>query len=645
MTEHPQTFDHFVALADRYFETAAWEEASRALDAADAATRIISKEQLIALDTRRGHIERRKGNYQQAVRLLVQALAANTEGQNLTHVDITCELGNIYMKIDFIKARDLLLEALQGAEQLSKQADLHDDLDLSISAKVQACRAVGKLGMTKYHIATTAPVRRHPLLEEAIDDLERRVQLAESLQHQLERYGDRGKHAFRANVMRIFGLGRLALCYTALHQHEQALQYVRAAAESASRSTDPLVRGLIRFYHGYALLAAGLPDQALLQWEYSTDSDLCSPVIALCKEPSEEHCRWLRRMRSLRSRFDRHDEVGYTALDYAVLADDPKCTAIVTRGLRDEMDSRFPDEEAEADRQVAIKLAEAHRRKQYRDIFQLAFRPILAKTSSSFDSDARLYDLRVQYTIELKTDLRKRELFDKFRSIPYSAFRSLGRLPKPSNVDDMAGLREHLRAEVHRTEGQLPAWPYIVFFSYEWRGRRVGRLNEPDDNDHTQYNRMVDAVELLLGNKDKTTRTRKLTRDRVFIWLDVASIDQNNQVPGAQGRGVSALPLVVTLCNTMISLVDDSYFSRAWCAVEALLMQSLVSYGHHAHLEHHAPQLGTDKQQARGTLIPSRRLKQLQDVATNGSKYAVTKLEDRASIRFLARQAKLLEKL
>ncbi|OQO05789.1 hypothetical protein B0A48_09884 [Cryoendolithus antarcticus] len=600
MTEHPQTFDHFVALADRYFETAAWEEASRALDAADAATRIISKEQLIALDTRRGHIERRKGNYQQAVRLLVQALAANTEGQNLTHVDITCELGNIYMKIDFIKARDLLLEALQGAEQLSKQADLHDDLDLSISAKVQACRAVGKLGMTKYHIATTAPVRRHPLLEEAIDDLERRVQLAESLQHQLERYGDRGNHAFRANVMRILGLGRLALCYTALHQHEQALQYVRAAAESASRSTDPLVQGLIRFYHG---------------------------------------------MRSLRSRFDRHDEVGYTALDYAVLADDPKCTAIVTRSLRDEMDSRFPDEEAEADRQVAIKLAEAHRRKQYRDIFQLAFRPILAKTSSSFDSDARLYDLRVQYTIELKTDLRKRELFDKFRSIPYSAFKSLGRLPKPSNVDDMAGLREHLRAEVHRTEEQLPAWPYIVFFSYEWRRRRVGRLNEPDDNDHTQYNRMVDAVELLLENQDKTTRTRKLTRDRVFIWLDVASIDQNNQVPGAQGSGVSALPLVVTLCNTVISLVDDSYFSRAWCAVEALLMQSLVSYGHHAHLEHHAPQLGTDKQQARGTLIPSRRLKQLQDVATNDTKYAVTKLEDRASIRFLARQAQLLEKL
>lgn len=118
---------------------------------------------------------------------------------------------------------------------------------------------------------------------------------------------------------------------------------------------------------------------------------------------------------------------------------------------------------------------------------------------------------------------------------------------------------------------------------------------------------------------------------------DVASIDQINQEPGAQDRGVSALPLVIALCNTMISLVDDTYFARAWCAVEVLVMQSLLSYGHHRHLEHQRL-AGT----VQGRLVPSDRLAEVRDVAVNDMKYLLTKPEDRASIRFLARQSELL---
>jgi hypothetical protein len=45
---------------------------------------------------------------------------------------------------------------------------------------------------------------------------------------------------------------------------------------------------------------------------------------------------------------------------------------------------------------------------------------------------------------------------------------------------------------------------------------------------------------------------------------------------------VNALPISVTQCNAMISLVDETYFNRAWCAVEASMMQTLVtSYGQH----------------------------------------------------------------
>lgn len=35
-------------------------------------------------------------------------------------------------------------------------------------------------------------------------------------------------------------------------------------------------------------------------------------------------------------------------------------------------------------------------------------------------------------------------------------------------------------------------------------------------------------------------------------------------------------------CNAMISLVDDTYYERAWCAVEVMLMRAIVeSYGLH----------------------------------------------------------------
>ncbi|OQN95998.1 hypothetical protein B0A48_17989 [Cryoendolithus antarcticus] len=658
MTEQSSDFDDCIALADRCFETAAYEEASRALDAAGSASQCGSTVQLVAIGTRRGQIERRKGNYRKAISLLEQAVAANDNSYNLAHVEIIGELGATYINVDeFGKARSVLAIALATAEKLLDEANSKDGegLLLALSAKAQACRAIGNLGLAKYHIATTTPVRRKPMLREAIDDLEKRVSWAEGIQlllddkFQMRRLlGSRDireKYQFLASVWRILGLGRLTLCYTALGEHEQALQYGRAAVESASQSTDPVTRGVIRFYYGFALLAAGLPDRALRQWEYSTDSDLCSSVIALCQEPSEEHCRYLRKMRKLKVRFDRHDGVGYTALDYAVLADHANCISIVTRGIRDELDSLYPDAEAEADRQVAIKVAEAHRRKQYREILQLTFRTILAIPSVPERSESRILELRLQYAHELSTDLRKRELFDKFRFISYSTFESMGSLPDPNNTDDMATLHQNIRSAADKPEAQLTAHPYVVFFSYEWRGRKVGQVDKPDDDHNTQYNRMLDAIEKLLRKGNKASGAAGLSRDEVFIWLDVASIDQNNRDPGAQDRGVSALPLVITLCNTMISLVDDSYFSRAWCAVEALLMQSLLSYGHHKHLEHHVRRDGSGERFAEGSLSPSRRLEQLQDVATNDVKYGVTKPEDRTSIRFLARQAKLLQKI
>jgi len=38
---------------------------------------------------------------------------------------------------------------------------------------------------------------------------------------------------------------------------------------------------------------------------------------------------------------------------------------------------------------------------------------------------------------------------------------------------------------------------------------------------------------------------------------------------------------MITQCDAVISLVDSDYFTRAWCCVEAMMIQSLVRYGIH----------------------------------------------------------------
>lgn len=39
--------------------------------------------------------------------------------------------------------------------------------------------------------------------------------------------------------------------------------------------------------------------------------------------------------------------------------------------------------------------------------------------------------------------------------------------------------------------------------------------------------------------------------------------------------GVNALPMIVAQCDALISLVDDAYYARAWCAVEVMMIEKL----------------------------------------------------------------------
>ena len=45
--------------------------------------------------------------------------------------------------------------------------------------------------------------------------------------------------------------------------------------------------------------------------------------------------------------------------------------------------------------------------------------------------------------------------------------------------------------------------------------------------------------------------------------------------------------MILSQCNAVISLVDDRYYTRAWCSLEVLMVQTLTrSYGLHLWYEH-----------------------------------------------------------
>lgn len=118
----------------------------------------------------------------------------------------------------------------------------------------------------------------------------------------------------------------------------------------------------------------------------------------------------------------------------------------------------------------------------------------------------------------------------------------------------------------------------------------------------------------------------------------MACIDQNDPE-----RGVAALPIIVAQCNAVISLIDDQYYDRAWCTVEAMLIQQLCrEYGYHLWYEQPETQLPREQSQdvneAGGNCLragPKDRL-----ISARDKKLSFE--ADREKIFFLERQTNLL---
>ena len=129
----------------------------------------------------------------------------------------------------------------------------------------------------------------------------------------------------QATAWEIIGLNRLSLCYTVRGDKEQAIASALRGLELSQTLEDSTVLGLSRFFYGRALLRAGQTALAMEQFNpppasIAKETSYCPPIVALCKEPSEEHLAYLRELIEAGVDLSVVDDHGYSALDYAVFA-------------------------------------------------------------------------------------------------------------------------------------------------------------------------------------------------------------------------------------------------------------------------------------------------------------------------------------
>ncbi|EEQ85427.2 uncharacterized protein BDCG_08696 [Blastomyces dermatitidis ER-3] len=544
-----------------------------------------------------GNTNRRFGRYEKAKEMLEQAV--EEMGSSLQRVEFSGELGVIYRHMN-------RLEEARHAFQV--QYDTAKQLQFDHAM----CRAVGNLGMINYQLSQQNG--DEALLEMAIAQLNERVRSArhikETIQSQSFDLNIKLELSKIATTWESIGLSRLSLCYAAKRDAKQAIATSLESLNLSSRSEDSTVVAMSRFFYGRALLLDQQLDEALKQFNpWMT----CTPAMALCKEPSEEHRQYLRELVDVGADMDLVDEQGYTALDYAVFNGDVETEALVLEGLRRKL-------EGDVENELNELQVEARIRKGYRELFQEKMRPALL-------SGGGLQSLRHMYANELAADDEKRRMFDGLKFMRFLDFLKFGKLPRSS--DKLA------REFMSRPNGndRIGTADFVIFFSYRWINREPN-ASSPDDIDNMQYRRMIAAAEQFLKLHPS------VEMEKLGIWVDHACIDQENPAPG-----VSALPMILVQCDAVISLFDDLYHHRAWCSVEVMMVQTLrKSYGQHLWYEQVlAPQSQGDADDAGESRNEKWILREGPiELEIVMAEKRLTFEEDRAKVLFLERQSRLL---
>ncbi|KAK0752883.1 hypothetical protein B0T18DRAFT_314341 [Schizothecium vesticola] len=524
--------------------------------------------------------------------------------------------------------------------------DRHDDACRAFTEQLEMaellgleraiCRSIGNLGMTNYQRGLQL-WEQHPddpaskqqasdLIQLAIVQLKKRVALARKIQDQESPYMGHGpniRHR-QATTWESVGHGRLSLCYTALSaigppsDRPALLEAAESAAMQAVAVAKEYHTGALpmaRFFYARVLLLSGQRDLALGQLmskPSETGWGLDPPAVAFCREPSAEHRGYLAEIVASGADLEEIDSLGYTALDHAVYGGDVRSIEILLEGLRAQyrrLDEEKAVESPDAERKVSERLVEAKLRKGYREILQEKIRPLLYTVNAPEQSTGVMRALRKAYAEALSSNEEMAGMFDRLRYLRYQDFAAFGRLPRSSD-----GL-------VKEYDPENEACGFLLFFSYRWINTDRAR-NTPDDEKHTQYRRMLNAAEEFLKQNPE------VDREKLGIWMDFACVDQDNP-----GSGVSALPIIIAQCDAVISLLDNDYFDRAWCCVEAMMIRVMRSWQYmHQWYQHLEPVDGVGN----GTLTTK------SSVYVQLKNKKLTYESDRPKVLFLERQTKLL---
>lgn len=426
-----------------------------------------------------GNTNRRFGRYEQAKDVLERALAEM--GPSLQRVEISGELGVVYRQMN------CLTDAKRAFE-------IQYNMAKQLRYNYAICRAVGNLGMVNYQLSQQN--HDEALLDLAIKQLIERVQSArhvrETINIQATDSNTKAHWIKDAMTWESIGMSRLSLCYAALGNAKEAINVAFESLNIVSSSEDSTVIAMSRFYYGRALLLDEQREEALKQFN---PLKVCTPAIALCKEPSEEHRQYLRELVEAGADMDLVDEQGYTALDYAVFSGDIATEKLVLEGLRRRLDG-------DVGRKLVLRQTEAKLRKGYRELFQEKLRPVLLGGGGGDG----LQNLRRVYAHALVADEEKRSIFDGLKFVRYSDFLRFGKLPRSSD-----GLTQQL---ISRSSGshQGEAAEFVIFFSYRWINKNP-KILSPDDTQNTQYRRMVKAAEEFLKLHPS------VDRERLSIWV------------------------------------------------------------------------------------------------------------------------------
>jgi tetratricopeptide (TPR) repeat protein len=609
--------------AAKYNDEADWEHMDRELDCIWVICNRPNFPNAASLRQRcrceQGKVARRQGRYVVAEAHLHEALCLRNE-RDMQRADVMGELSTVYMqRHQFEEAKIILQQQYSLAHELLSSENSRDS---TLSAELQMCRAVGNLGMVNYHLAINDERPDKTLLKEAIAQLWKRVASARDLQKKLLGTSEYEK----VRTWEALGRDRLTLCYAADGDLKEAVRCGEMSQATAKCLSDPTTRALSRFFYGYALWRSGRRDDAIEQWEFAEGGNSCTSVMALCKEPSEEQRAYLRIMLGECVRMDGYDEQNHSALDYAVFCGDEETENLVLQGLA----------RTHSNPEIQELRAEAHLRKLYRQIFQETFRRELMKERSDC-----IATLRSLYARLLDTDETKRRLLDRFKYVRYADFDRLGRLP--TSNDHMT----RTFSDQNPLHDSSAPTEYVIFISYRWIGKESHQSSHDADSiQHTQYKRVRSAVREFLDTHPEKSP------EKIAIWLvrvipnslpfspssylysqDSACIDQDDTAKKV--RGISSLPLIIAQCDAIISLVDDTYYSRAWCAVEVLLMQTMALYKRHECFEHLLNDPFSDP-------VNGHLQQRVRSFEVEISDLRVTYESDRPLIAFLVRQSKLL---